>query len=527
MILDKIQGAKVRPVMPSKLDHLRALALVILLLAFLVSHCKPTKGGGFSYEPEISLPILDETAEGESSNGETETMVPGCKHSSKSSQEFHQPAIDHPELNQADQADQHLDCNHCDGQPEAISDGAGSKSSIGDYISSMLSKQHMSTGDQEPEINHKHSFTFEKFDDRAAGDADHSGWYLGEPAFKSRQSDARYTLDSHGDAGAAKKWQQPGGLRKSWWAWHGRADVASKVSDAMAPTRYPAPNQYPAQVALAGRTPTPTPMPPHPAAHPQLSPALQASWKTSAAVPATPAPPVASPVNQAPDAQLQRGHTGYQQHSVSLSDSNSGGGGGGAIKSKDSSELDQQHQMQLHMPIVMSNEASFVQDPLSRLQDPIRSWIDDDKRILASTPGTQRVASSNLAQSTTNRARESLLNAADIARQIARRSQNRTAPVSTPSLTRELISVRSNDRDTMQIDPLRSWPLSHNLTRRAHYLGEGQLQRIDPFNGNGRTQARLSCQFGDPNARNVSISVSASMQPQSISSATHQAEPIN
>lgn len=39
-----------------------------------------------------------------------------------------------------------------------------------------------------------------------------------------------------------------------------------------------------------------------------------------------------------------------------------------------------------------------------------------------------------------------------------------------------------------------------------HFLGFGQLQRIDPFNGNNRTQARLSCQFGDPSAKNNTIS---------------------
>lgn len=40
------------------------------------------------------------------------------------------------------------------------------------------------------------------------------------------------------------------------------------------------------------------------------------------------------------------------------------------------------------------------------------------------------------------------------------------------------------------------------------YLGLGQLHKIEPFNGNDRTQARLSCQFGEANSRNLTVTVS-------------------
>lgn len=258
-------------------------------------------------------------------------------------------------------------------------------------------------------------------------------------------------LDSKRDD--ADGWLKRADLRKNWWSW---SHMASRVFGADQRQGQAANLQDPA----AERTPTPV--------RPQRR-LPYIAW---------PAPPVAT-LNQ----------TGALRTGGGIMANYDGG-----LKLKGRSEIEQQSQPELSMPIEMSLEGALLQP--AEAEAPPNRPNSDDRKLAASMPGGLRIAPAN-------RARESLLNAADIARQAQRR---------TPNATAQRVDTRSIESAAHQIDHQRTWPSfasgALEWDAEARYLGRGHLQKIEPFNGNMRTQARLSCQFGDSEAHNVTISVS-------------------
>lgn len=161
------------------------------------------------------------------------------------------------------------------------------------------------------------------------------------------------------------------------------------------------------------------------------------------------------------------------------------------------SEIDQQNSQHYREPILMY---TMEQDKLAELRTrPLNSIenvkIEDDFDE-SSQPDDLVVGSASA-----ERARNSLLKAADVARQLAglpASSTRRPIPLSEPANPRLTTNSPENQRSSLFGSTTQMVP---------KFLGFGQLQRIEPFGGNGRTQARLSCQFGNEGPQsNVTIS---------------------
>lgn len=136
-------------------------------------------------------------------------------------------------------------------------------------------------------------------------------------------------------------------------------------------------------------------------------------------------------------------------------------------------------------------------DQVTRTEQPSRNVDQIDARA-AQYVDKQEVGFATIA-SASQRARESLLKAADVARHLSAASRNATASSATPRTVsaESLFNVDHNTRNVHSDSTDSTEP-----SQQVKFLGFGQLQKIEV---NGRRQARLSCQFGDATASNMSI----------------------
>jgi len=215
-------------------------------------------------------------------------------------------------------------------------------------------------------------------------------------------------------------------------------------------------------------------------------------------------------------------------------------------KTEDGTELEQQERMQSRDPISM-----YADDQTLKAQQPIENRNDQWQISQPESASRGLDISQETTKSPSDRVRESLLQTAKAARNLGWTGANSSGPsgpigdardgssqsepdltVSTNSDLGSDISARSAPTLGLSTNPRQPEPtfdesaqhrpaVSSNVSLQERqwsdetalspkvpvFLGFGQLQRNEPFNGNGRTQARLSCQFGEPAARNMSISV--------------------
>lgn len=186
-------------------------------------------------------------------------------------------------------------------------------------------------------------------------------------------------------------------------------------------------------------------------------------------------------------------------------------------------------------PVVYTSEDKVneldQQFELTKYRQPISMYIMDDENLrllhIAQNAGTDTneveipgsimeiketnskslpLEHDSFGEATAERARNSLLKAAEVAKQLADRTTTTERPLSLANTTSGW-SIESpiNTRMMETLDIPQSRPANSNsadqrevgaIQLKPKFLGFGQLQRIEPFNGNQRMQARLSCQFG-------------------------------
>lgn len=226
-------------------------------------------------------------------------------------------------------------------------------------------------------------------------------------------------------------------------------------------------------------------------------------------------------------------------------------------KNENINELDQQDQLHLREPVMMMNidEQSIS---VNQQQQETMVGKEADQRQVTDPTAAPDAISMLVPSMNEQRVRESLLKAADIARQLtsttiqpdgAVRTRSGLASTNRPSVvsgtrgadsdseTRSSSTLDSSDNERQFWSPsdqlngfdypippqnrtqqpatrVQNWQLENNSVSESSrldpiFLGFGQVQKNEPISRSGRTQARLSCQFGDgSSSSNMSISVS-------------------
>lgn len=226
------------------------------------------------------------------------------------------------------------------------------------------------------------------------------------------------------------------------------------------------------------------------------------------------------------------------------------------VKGENLNEIDQQDQLHLREPIMMMHidEQSIG---LNQQQTEMIAKEISRSQVMEAPAAPPDAASILVPSLNEQRVKDSLLKAADLARQLSmttaqpevRVESSLQASTSRPSLylvpprlpenrTLEVSSGASSGSDSSDTErqlypssdgfdfqPIsannksleagENWRYEGNFVADPSrmdpiFLGFGHSQKNDPINGNGRTQARLSCQFGDGfSSSNMSISVSS------------------
>lgn len=179
---------------------------------------------------------------------------------------------------------------------------------------------------------------------------------------------------------------------------------------------------------------------------------------------------------------------------------------------QDASEFEQQLK-KYAAPVAMYDDSSFGEGKQQQQKQQQIEPADQQTKQLAGAAASSSMQRASIAS---QRARDSLLNAANIARSLASRPANTTRPrfsrvpatsttttttvpfIEAPPSLPQTTTTTETPRGVFEliVPDSRSNP-TLSARDEPRFLGFGQVQRIEPFNNNGRTQARLSCQFGD------------------------------